>query len=128
MPTPLALERYPNDVTRHPSRYAAYLALKKRFLISIYTRGVEHSLAFKLGETLAASQCLVSVPLRYELPQPLVEGENYLSFDTPDQAVDACQRLFRDSRLALRSRGQPCVPAGVEPARHLANVLKGVIG
>jgi hypothetical protein len=130
VPTALALERYPNEITPHPSRYAEYLALKKRFLVSIYTRGVEHSLAFKLGETLAASQCLVSVPLRYELPQPLREDENYLSFDTPDEAVDACQRLFDDRNLAstMRAANHAYYLREVEPARHLANVLHRVIG
>ena len=49
MATPLALERYPHDVTPHSSKYAEYLAVKKRCLVSVYTRGVEHSLAFKLG-------------------------------------------------------------------------------
>ena len=52
VPTPLALARYPGEVTPHSSKYAEYLALKKRCLIQVYTRGVEHSLAFKLGGDL----------------------------------------------------------------------------
>jgi hypothetical protein len=125
VPTPFALQHYPNEITPHSSRYAQYLALKKRYLVSIYTRGVEHSLAFKLGETLAASQCLVSVPLRYALPAPLVAGEHYLSFETTDEAVSACQRLFEAPRLArsMRLANHAYYLREVEPAAHVANVL-----
>ena len=125
MPTPLALSRYPDEVTPHSSRYATYLALKKRCLISIYTRGVEHSLAFKLGETIAASQCLVSVPLRYQLPAPIVAGENFLPFENPDEAVAACDRLLTDPELAasMRHANHSYYRREVEPAAHAANVI-----
>jgi hypothetical protein len=125
VPTRLALEHYPDDVTPHPSRYIEYLTLKKRCLVSVYTRGVEHSLAFKLGETLAASQCLVSVPLRYELPSPLVAWRNYLPFDTPAEAVAACDRLLTDYQLAraMRHANHEYYVGEVAPAAHLARVL-----
>jgi hypothetical protein len=125
VPTPLALAQYRADVTPHSSRYVEYLALKKRCLVSVYTRGVEHSLAFKLGETIAASQCLVSVPLRYTLPAPLIEGHNYLSFDTTEEAVSACQRLLDDPALAqyMRHANHEYYVREVEPAAHIANVL-----
>jgi hypothetical protein len=125
VPTPFALTHFPAEVTPHSSKYATYLALKKRCLISVYTRGVEHSLAFKLGETIAASQCLVSVPLRYELPRPLVAGDNYLSFETPDEAVSACRRLFDDAHLAARIRraNHAYYVQEVEPAAHASNVI-----
>ena len=128
VPTPLAVARYPGEITPHSSRYSEYLALKKKYLVSVYTRGVEHSLAFKLGETIAASQCLVSVPLRYELPRPLVPGENYLSFATTDDAVRACQQLFDDPQLAhaMRTANHAYYLREVEPAVHAANVLRRV--
>jgi hypothetical protein len=126
MPTPFALASYPAEISRHSSRHTDYLALKKRCLVSIYTRGVEHSLAFKLGETIAASQCLVSVPLRYELPVPLVEGRNYLPFETPEEAVRACQRLFDDAELAsaMRHANHSYYAREVEPAAHARNVIR----
>lgn len=125
VPTPLALASYPDEVTPHPSRYAQYLALKKRCLISVYTRGVEHSLAFKLGETIAAAQCLVSVPLRYELPSPFLADRNYLSFETTDEAVSACQRLLddRDAAMAMRHANHAYYVREVEPARHVENAI-----
>lgn len=128
VPTPLALAEYPDDVTPHSSRYAAYLALKKRCLVSVYTRGVEHSLAFKLGETLAASQCLVSVPLRYELPAPLVAGEHYLPFDDTAECIEACHRLLAMPALAreMRHANHQYYCKEVEPATHVAQVLERV--
>lgn len=125
VPTELALSQYPEDVTPHPSKYSAYLALKKRCLVGVYTRGVEHSLAFKLGETLAASQCLVSVPLRYELPAPLVPERHYLPFDSPDECIAACQRLLDTPALAseMRRANHDYYVREVEPAAHVARVL-----
>lgn len=129
VPTPLAVESYPAEVTTHSSRYREYLAMKKRYLVSIYTRGVEHSLAFKLGETIAAAQCLVSVPLRYELPVPLVAGRNYLSFETTEEAVAACQRLFDDAQLAatMRHANHAYYLSEVEPAAQVRNVIRRVM-
>lgn len=125
VPTRFALSQYPDEVTPHSSRYAAYLALKKSCLVSVYTRGVEHSLAFKLGETIAASQCLVSVPLKYELPTPLIEGRHYLGFTTPDEAVAACERLLADRELAIgmRRANHAYYKHEVEPGAHVGNVL-----
>jgi hypothetical protein len=128
VPTPFACARYPDEITPHPSRYAAYLALKKRCLVSVYTRGVEHSLAFKLGETLAASQCLVSMPLRYELPAPLVEGRNYLPFGTPEEAITACHRLLDNPILAqeMRRANHDYYVHEVEPAAHTERVIRDI--
>jgi hypothetical protein len=125
MPTALAVSRYPGDITPHSSRYVEYLAKKKRCLISVYTRGVEHSLAFKLGETLAASQCLVSVPLRYSLPAPLVESVHYSPFETPEQCVAACQELLvsPERARAMRRANHAYYVSEVEPAAHVAKLL-----
>jgi hypothetical protein len=125
VPTPLARQRYPDDLTPHSSKYAEYLKVKKRCLISVYTRGVEHSLAFKLGETFAAAQCLVSVPLRYELPEPLQPERHYLGFATADECVAACRRLLDDATLAqqMREHNHRYYVEQVEPAGHLAALL-----
>lgn len=125
VPTRYALEHHPEDVTPHSSKYVEYLAIKKQCLISVYTRGVEHSLAFKLGETFAASQCLVSVPLKYRLPQPLEDGRNYLLFDTVDQCLAACRRLLADRELAqsMRDANHDYYRREVAPSAHLRQVL-----
>ncbi len=128
VPTAYARQNFPGELTPHSSRYAEYLALRKRCLIGVYTRGVEHSLAFKLGETFAAAQCLVSHPLRYGLPVPLVPGEHYLLFETPEACVAACRRLFDDPALASRMRhaNHAYYRQEVEPAAHVRRVLERV--
>jgi hypothetical protein len=128
VPTAMAKARFPDEVTPHPSRYIDYLTLKKRYLVSVYTRGVEHSLAFKLGETLAASQCLVSVGLRYELPSPLVANRHYLEFATADACVAACQRVLDDPAMAaaMRRANHEYYRSEVAPAAHVANILSRI--
>ena len=128
VPTAFARATYPDDVTPHSSKYSDYLKLRQQCLIGVYTRGVEHSLAFKLGETFAASQCLVSVPLRYELPSPIEEGTHYLPFTTPDQCVAACQRLLDDPARAsaMRHANHAYYAREVEPAAHVMKMLNSV--
>ena len=128
VPTPLARAAYPDEVTPYSSKPSDYLKLRKECLIGVYTRGIEHSLAFKLGETFAASQCLVSVPLRYELPSPIEEGRHYLSFTRPDQCVDACQRLLDNAVLArdMRHANHDYYTSEVEPAAHVMQMLNRV--
>lgn len=130
VPTAFAREHYPEDLTPHSSKYAEYLAIKKRCLVSVYTRGVEHSLAFKLGETFAASQCLVSVPLRYETPAPIEAGRHYLPFSSPDECVAACRELLADPAraAAMRRANHEYYLREIEPAAHLTRVLERVTG
>jgi hypothetical protein len=130
VPTAFAREHYPGDLTPHSSKYAEYLRIKKECLISVYTRGVEHSLAFKLGETFAASQCLVSVPLRYQVPKPLAPNGNYVLFDLVDECVAACHRLLEDRSWAqqMRENNHRYYLDEIEPAAHMANVLQRCAG
>ncbi len=123
--TGYAKRHYPDDLTPHSSRTRDYLQQKRRCLIGVYTRGLEHSLAFKLSETFAASQCLVSVPLRYTLPAPLETGRHYLEFDTPDACVTACERLLGDAALAasMRRANHDYYLREIEPAAHLQRLL-----
>lgn len=126
VPTAFARAQFAGDLTPHSSNYAEYLRIKKRCLISVYTRGVEHSLAFKLGETFAASQCLVSVPLRYGLPEPIQEGTHYLGFEAIEQGVAACHRLLSDAALANRMRraNHDYYVREIEPAAHVLRVIE----
>ena len=126
VPTPFARERFAADLTPHSSNYAEYLRIKKRCLVSVYTRGVEHSLAFKLGETFAASQCLVSVPLRYGLPTAIDEGTHYLGFETVEQCLAACHRLLSDPSLAgaMRQANHDYYVREIEPAAHVARIIE----
>lgn len=128
VPTPYARERYPDAVSDQSSRQVNYIALGKQSLIGIYTRGLCHSLAFKLPEYLAAAKCIVSERLRNQLPVPLVEGEHYLSFATPEQCVEQCANLLQNSELAadMRQQAWKYYQAEVKPFSHLKNCLQRV--
>ena len=126
--TDYAKQHYPDDLTSHSSKSQDYVRLKQRCLIGIYTRGLEHSLAFKLSETFAASQCLVSVPLRYGLPAPLEIGRHYLEFETIDGCIAACHRLLADLDAAqtMRRANHDYYRREIAPAAHLQRVLDRV--
>jgi hypothetical protein len=121
IPTTYACERYPQDVSEEVSRRDLYLAMSKRSLIGIYSRGLHHSLAFKLSEYLAAAKCIVTDPFHHELPVPLVDGKNFLSFTTPDECVRRCAELLKDPQLtaAMRRDNYRYYLDEVEPAAHM---------
>jgi hypothetical protein len=126
VPTPLALARYPREVSAFPSRRSLYTAMSKKNLIGVYTRGLHHSTAFKLTEYLAASQCIVAEPPRNELPVPLVPGKHFLSFGNAEDCVAACQRLLDDPELAaeMRRANHDYYRNEVEPSAHTRRVLE----
>jgi hypothetical protein len=101
VPTGYAQEHYPDAVAVNPCRRGQFIAWSKQSLIGVYTRGLHHSTAFKLPEYLAASKCIVSEVPRNELPAPLVAGQHYLSFASPEECVELCRQLLAD---AARSR------------------------
>lgn len=125
VPTAYAKENYPDAVSEQPTRQAQYIAWGKRSLVGVYTRGLFHSLAFKLPEYLAASKCVVSEPLRNALPAPLVAGEHYLEFRTAEECVEQCSRLLEDANLAkeLRRAAWDYYRREVKPAAHVEGVL-----
>jgi hypothetical protein len=91
-------------VTRRSVHRAEYAAMSRRAFIGVYSRGVHHSLAFKLSEYLASGLCIVSSALPHELPSPLVPGRHYLVYATPSDCSDAVRRLRSDPDAAERMR------------------------
>lgn len=123
LPTDLALRHHRNLVTKESCGRRDYIELSKRALIGIYTRGIHHSLAFKLGEYLASAKCIVSEPLRNSLPVPLLSGRHFLSFETPQECVEHCVRLLQDSVLAseMRWNNWHYYEQEVRPTAHMLN-------
>jgi hypothetical protein len=129
VPTDLARSLYPDALSAEPSRRDAYVAFAKRALVGIYTRGLHHSLAFKLGEYLASSKCMVSEPLRNELPAPLRQGEHLLEYQSIEECVSACDRLLSDPTLAseMRWNNWRYYRRQTRPAERLRAVLKSAL-
>lgn len=92
VPTPLAMREHRSLVSRLAPR--DYLRALRGSLIGIYTRGLHSSTAWKFGEYLASSTCVVGEPLEHELSAPVVEGQHYLPFRSVDACVAACDHLL----------------------------------
>ena len=105
VPNDLARQHYPElCLTSEVTRRINYLGLVKKCLVCVTTTGLHDSIGGKLPEYLAASRCIVTEPLKYQLPVSLIEGKNYLSFSTPEECVEACERLLSDPEFAKQMR------------------------
>jgi hypothetical protein len=125
VPTAYARKHYPHDLAQRSSKQSQYVTWSKKNLIGVNTRGLHHSVAFKLAEYYAASKCVVSCPIRNELPVPLVEGQHYLPFTTIEQCINHCDNLLREPNLAMKLRKEAWeyYRNEIEPAAHLRNSL-----
>ena len=128
MPTDFARRHYADVILERAFRRKEYIRMTQRCLVGIYTRGLHHSLAFKLPEYLAASMCIVSDPLRNELPQPLVAERHFLEFRTPEECAAQCERLLRDpdTARAMRCENRAYYRRWVAPPEHLLDCLERV--
>ena len=126
VPDAFACKHYPDAVTVKPSRRDQFIARSKRALIGIYTRGLHHSLAFKLPEYLASSKCIVSEPLRNQLAKPLTAGRNYLELLSVDECLECCARLLSDRVFAeqMRRANWEYYRSHVYPCSNLENCLE----
>jgi hypothetical protein len=110
-------KHFPDVVTGRSVHRAAYAEMSRRALVGVYSRGLHDSLAFKLSEYLASGLCIVSSPLRHELPEPLVSGRHYLPYETPAECAaavrwllahpDAAEKMGRDNAAYYRAHLAP---------------------
>jgi hypothetical protein len=126
VPTPFARRHYPDVLEERTYRRQDFLRMMQASLVGVYTRGLHHSLAFKLPEYLAASMCVVSEPLRNPLPQPLVPGAHYQEFRDAEECVARCERLLSRPAEAreMRRANHDYYRCWVAPAEHLWNCLR----
>jgi len=125
IPDAYARENYPELLSSHPARMRSWPAVVRRCLITVYSRGLHDSLAFKMSEYLAAGRCIVAQPSDLTLPQPLMSGRNFLPFESSDQCVAQCERLLADPSLQteMRRNNGDYYNSQVEPAAHLQRIV-----
>jgi hypothetical protein len=126
VPTAYARRHYPDALTIQKTQRGAYIAMSKKALIGVYSRGLHHSIAFKLPEYLASSKAIVADGFRNELPVPLRDGTHYLGFHDPAECVEQCRRLLTDfdRAAAMRRATHQYYREEVEPGAHLENCLR----
>jgi hypothetical protein len=129
VPTPIAVRNHPDLLTQQPTTPAAFANWQRSFLIGVYTRGLHHSTAWKLGEYFAGSMCVVATPARNVLPKPLTPGVHYLSFSSPDECIARCESIFGDPTRQdqMREAAYSYYKSEVAPANHLRNCLSRAI-
>jgi hypothetical protein len=130
VPTPFARRHYPDVLLPDGYRHEGYIQVMQRYLVGITTRGLHDSIPFKLPEYLAASLCVVTEPLRNELPQPLVAGQHYLEFRSHDECVAQCERLLSHPAEAreMRWHNFDYYRRWVAPGEHLLDCLDRAFG
>ena len=123
--TEFAKKNFSDCVFEDDLNWRKHIGVMKRNLIGVTTAGLFDSTDWKLAEYLAAARCTVAEQLRYELPHPLQDGREFLSFDTPDECVGACDRILTDSTLAesLRQNAHSYYNAHLAPAQLMRTAL-----
>jgi hypothetical protein len=126
VPTAYARANFPDALTPGECKRSVYIAQAKRSLIGVYTRGLHHSIAYKFPEYLAASQCIVSTPLRNQLAAPLDPDVHYLPFGSSDDCVAQCVRVLENRELAsnMRQANHTYFLNHVHPAPVLSHAIK----
>ncbi len=89
-----AQQRYADCLFQDDQGLRGHLKASRECLVNVNTAGLHDSTSWKVAEYMAASRCIVSEPMTYETPEPVLEGKHYLGFTTPDECVAACERLF----------------------------------
>jgi hypothetical protein len=102
IPTAFARAHYPDAISPEPHNRSQHARRSRAALIGIYSRGLHHSLAFKLPEYLATSKCIVAEPLRNTLPAALVQGKHYLEFTNVEKCLALCDRLLADPAVCQK--------------------------
>jgi hypothetical protein len=130
VPNPLALKLHPDLVTERPVSPAAFAKWQRSLLVGVYTRGLHYSTAWKFGEYLAASMCVVAEPPRNILPRPLRDGQEFVAFSSADACVSACKSVLADAGLQLRLRrtAYDYYLREVSPEPHLFASLRRAVG
>lgn len=126
IPSPYALKHYPETITTLDFSMRSYAQLLKKPLVAIYSRGLHHSVAFKMAEYLAASRAIVGHRPQVTLPCQLVEGANYLGFNDPEGCIAKCETLLCNTQAgeAMRKENWDYYRREVEPAAQMLRTLE----
>jgi hypothetical protein len=126
-----ARSAYPDVVVRNSSVTVRknYLRLVDTCDVCIATRGLLDSTGWKFAEYLAKGRAIVSEHMRFEATGNLREGQNYITFSTPEECVKGVHRLLADSayRNGMMAENQRYFSAYVRPEALVMNSLATAI-
>jgi hypothetical protein len=96
----------PDAVVAEGTNRRAYVQLTHRAAVGVFTRGLHHTLGFRLPEYLGAGVAIVSEPIDDELLAPLEENRHYRAYRTMDECVAACDHLLSHPGESARMRDE----------------------
>jgi len=128
LPTAYAKKYFPDCITTNATDSRGYIKLLKSNLVGIYSRGLNHSIALKMSEYIAASQCIVTESIRNQVSGSFVEGENYLEFSDVDSCINQCEKLLTDKEFAqyMRQENHRYYLENLDPASKALHCLDQV--
>ncbi len=100
----IARQFFPDCIANVSTARSDYLSALRKNRIAITTSGLVDSIPAKLAEYIAATRCILSDPLGYELPYEIRDGEHLLIFRSVDQCIESAERLLVDEDLARHMR------------------------
>jgi len=110
---------------RKLSRKWNYMKMLPCYPICVTTAGLFGSAGWKLSEYVAFSKAIVSEKIFCRLPGNFCEGDNYLSFDSPEQCVERVAELIGNVELrhALMLNNYRYYHSFVRPDSLIMNAL-----
>ena len=76
-----------------------YLNLLKNYPICVTTKGLCNSNGWKIAEYVALSKSIITEKMHFEVTGDFEKDKNYLEFESPDECVEQCVRLFENKDL-----------------------------
>lgn len=93
-------EKYPDLVlSRFDTQKYSYIKRLRSSTICIATTGLHDSIGWKMPEYVAASKCIISEPLLYEVTGDFKEKVNYLEYTDVDTLISHVHRLLDDNDM-----------------------------
>lgn len=88
----------PDLITSDPrvTTREGYLDSLKKNYIHILSKGVHGCIGARYGETFAAGRALITDPFVYETIGKLKEGENYITYTSPEEVLSCATALIND--------------------------------
>ncbi len=121
-----AKANYPDCVATVSTVRADYLQPLRESRVAISTTGLMDSIPAKLAEYIAAARCVLSDPLRFELPFDIAHLHNALFFNSTDECIESSERLLSDDGLAthMRHENERLYRTHIEPSAAIWNCIQ----
>jgi len=92
---------YPDLLLKNNSKRRFYLKFMFGCRYCIATTGLFHSIGWKFAEYIAASKCIISEPLYYQVPGDFTKDKNYLEFTNADELIKHIKTLDANPNLQI---------------------------